>query len=239
MMAQQTPADAQSAKATGAAQVGGEIFGTGDNFGSGANVFVNVPGLSSSIKAPHGKELAIDVSVLCGAFTQVKAKSKDGVVDTTSAGSTIKVRVKIEPDPDGAGGVGFAEPGGSGGVTFCDQQLTLSVKLGGIITNLSSCTGTTITAACVLTDEEITIGLKLLNANAFNFFALDLDASDTYTLTVQAQLDTCAGSAAVTDTDSTIGDCINDGNSDAKAFGFITGGSMFVEEVRFVQGDSL
>ncbi len=232
-------ASAQSAKATGAAQVGSEIFGTGDDFGSGANMWADVPGLSASIKSPHGKELAIDVSLLCGAFTEAKSKSKEGILDTTSAGARIKVRVEIEPDPNGAGPTGYADPGGAAGVVFCDQQLTVATALGGVITNLSACTGTTITAACELTEEEVTIGLKLLHANAFNFFAIDLDNSDTYTLTVQAMLDTCKGSAAVTDTDSSIGDCIDDGNSDAKAFGFITGGSMFVEEVRFIQGDDL
>ncbi len=233
-----------SAKATGAAQIGGVLFGPSGGFpdSDGVNDWKDVPSLSSSLKAPHGKELAIDVSLLCGVFTETKVKGKKGEPDTDSAGSKIKVRVKIEPDPFSAGVEGFAEPGGATGVTFCDRQQTLSAKLGGIITNLTACTGTTITEECVLEDEEITLGIKTLNANAFNFFALNLDSSDKYTLTVQAQLDTCKGTSAVTDEDPTIGDCETDGGdaeSDTKAFGFITGGSMFVEEVRFIRDDSL
>ncbi len=238
-------ADAQSAKATGVVQKGGVLFGgqdkTGGTIGNFPNTFTAVPGMSTSIKAPHGKELAIDLSLLCGVFTETTVKSKGGNKDTDSAGSKIKARVKIEPDPDGTASFGFAEPGGAGGVVFCDRQQTLSATLGGIITNLSSCTGGG-SDPCVLSDEEITLGIKTLNANAFNFFALNLDSSDDYTLTVQAQLDTCKGTSAVTDEDPSIGDCETiggDTESDTKAFGFITGGSMFVEEVRFTQGDAL
>ncbi len=227
-------ASAQSAKAAGAQSLG-ILFGTGDDFGAGANIFVDVPDLSTSIKAPKWKELAIDVSVLCGVFTQTKVKGKGGETDSTSAGSKIKIRVKVDPD----GGSPFFAAPGAGGVVFCDRQQTLSARFGGVIENLSLCTGTTITEQCVLTDEEITLGIKTLNANAYNFFALDLPASDTYTVSVQAQLDTCVGSVAITDEDPTIGDCIQNGDSDAKAFGFITGGSMFVEEVRFIRGDGL
>ena len=244
VMAMPGTAEAQSAKATGVVQKGGVLFGGQDKtgpIGNFSNTFTAVPGMSTSIKAPHGKELAIDLSLLCGVFTETTVKSKGGNKDTDSAGSKIKARVKISPDPGGAGGTGYAEPGGAGGVVFCDRQQTLSATLGGIITNLSSCTGGG-SDPCVLTEEEITLGIKTLNANAFNFFALNLDSSDTYTLTVEAQLDTCKGTSAVTDTDPTIGDCQTiggDTDSDTKAFGFITGGSMFVEEVRFTQGDAL
>ena len=62
---------------------------------------------------------------------------------------------------------------------------------------------------CTLSDEEIALGLKTMNANAYNFFA-DLPSSQNYTVTATAMLDTCAGSAMVDDSaDSNFGGCMN------------------------------
>lgn len=188
------------------------------------NTWLAVPGLDTSIKSPNWKELVMDVSLQCGTYTRVKTKGKDGSVDTTSAGAKVLVRVMIQPE----GGPPLVA--GPKQVVFCSQQLTLTTKLGGIIDNLADCTGPDPTAACTLTDEEIEVGLRTLGAHAYNYTFEDLPASDNYAVWVEAMLDTCAGSAA-----DGFGNCLDGSDPDAAAQAFLSGGSIVVEEVRFVK----
>jgi hypothetical protein len=57
--------------------------------------------LTTHIKTPSAKELAIGVSLQCGIITDTRVRSKNGVEDTSSAQGRIKVRVKIT-QPDGS-----------------------------------------------------------------------------------------------------------------------------------------
>src|SRR5262245_12472267 len=63
--------------------------------------------LTTHIKTPNAKELAIGVSLQCGIVTDTTVRSKNGDLDAAAAQSRIKVRVKIT-QPDGT--VAYAEP---------------------------------------------------------------------------------------------------------------------------------
>ena len=228
------PAMAQSAKSTAGYSSG--ILLSSKALNSGAipataeNTWVTI--LSTDLKMPSGKEVWANVSLMCGNYTFTKVRTKkvsdEYVKDTTSAGARVMVRVLVTP---AGGDYLMAAPGV---VTFCDRQQTLSAKLGHIITNLSDCTGGG-TAACELTEQEIELGIKTLNANAYNFYYENLPESTTYTIAVQASLNTCAGKATVGGLGPDQYDCLDSGTPDAEGWAYVGGASIFAEEVRFVK----
>src|SRR5262245_66587874 len=57
--------------------------------------------LTTRIKTPNAKELALGVSLQCGLVTDTTVKSVGGNQDTAAAQARIKVRVKIT-QPDGS-----------------------------------------------------------------------------------------------------------------------------------------
>src|SRR5262245_51165685 len=67
--------------------------------------WVNI--LTTHIKTPNAKELAIGVSLQCGLITDTTVKSLNGSTDSATAQARIAVRVRIT-DPNGD--VFFAEP---------------------------------------------------------------------------------------------------------------------------------
>ncbi len=227
------PAMAQSAKST-AGFASGILLSSKMLSGIDAtaeNTWVTI--LSTDMRMPSGKEVWANVSLMCGnyTFTKVRTKKDSGeyVKDTTSAGARVVVRVLVTP----AGGDDlYAAPGV---VTYCDRQQTLSAKLGDIITNLSECTGPAPTADCELTEQEIELGIKTLNANAYNFYYENLPESTTYTIAVQASLNTCAGKETVGGLGPDQYDCLDSGTADAEGWAYVGGASIFAEEVRFVK----
>lgn len=223
VMAMPGTAEAQSAKAAGAQSQAVFLSATD-------TAWTTLASLNSAIKVPNGKTLAIDTSLECGVYTSTKNKGKGGSEDITSAGAKVKVRVQTQKQS--GGGWVTASPGV---IIFCDRQQTVTTKFGGVIADLTACVGGN-TTGCVLTDEEITIAIRTVGANAFNFFQ-NISDSDTYSVRVQAMIDVCMGSAADTTAGTTFGECLDDGNSDANAFAFISGGSIFIEEARFVRGE--
>ncbi len=228
------PAMAQSAKST-AGFASGILLSSKAFPGIDAtneNTWVTI--LSTDMKMPSGKEVWANVSLMCGnyTFTQVKTRKNESgeyIKDTTSAGARVVVRVLVTPAD---GDYLIAAPGV---VTFCDRQQTLSAKLGDIITNLSECTGPTPTANCELEDQEIALGIKTLNANAYNFYYENLPESTTYTIEVQASLNTCAGKATEPGDGPDQYDCVDSNSADAEGWAYVGGASIFAEEVRFVK----
>jgi hypothetical protein len=214
------PAMAQSSKA-GATYAQG-LYLNSDT--ESLNTWIDAPGMATTVRAPNWKELTMDISLQCGSYTRVKTKGKGGSEDSTSAGAQVIVRAMIQPE---GGAEMLAAPGE---VVFCGQQLTLTTKLGGIIENLAACTGPEASEDCLLSDEEIEIGLRTLGAHSYNFFYEDLPVSDDYNVRVQVMLDTCVGSVA-----DDFGNCVDGSDPDAEAEAFIVGGSMVVEEVRFTK----
>jgi len=78
-----------------------------DTVDPGPNATGWVSILTTHIKTPNAKELAIGVSLQCGLVTDTTVKSVGGNQDTSAAQGRIKVRVKIT-QPDGS--EVFAEP---------------------------------------------------------------------------------------------------------------------------------
>ncbi len=230
------PAMAQSAKSTAGFSSGillsSKALNNGATPATAENTWVTI--LSTDMRMPSGKEVWANVSLMCGnyTFTQVKTRKNaagEYITDTTSAGARVVVRVLVTP---AGGSYLIAAPGV---VTFCDRQQTLSAKLGDIITNLSECTGPTPTANCELEDQEIALGIKTLNANAYNFYYENLPESTIYTIEVQASLNTCAGDATVGGDGPDQYDCGGTNDPDAEGWAYVGGASIFAEEVRFVK----
>ena len=174
--------------------------------------------LVTTIKAPNAKELTIDLSVQCGLYTWTKVKGKGGSTDSATAAARVAMEVDVE-DSDGNSISGFPQR-----VTYCERQQQLDAKFGGVITNLAECTGTGDNVDCILDDEEIALALRTMNANAYNFFALNLPGSDVYTVSVTAILDSCDAGTVVSDPASDLFQSCSDGNDPdvARRFGLIS-----------------
>src|SRR3954454_3647119 len=97
--------------------------------------------LTTHIKTPNGKELAMGVSLQCGLVTDTTVKSKNGDLDSSAARGRIRVRVKIT-QPDGT--IAYGQPNNGadldtdisldnsgGGLTYCDRYQKLEAKFSG------------------------------------------------------------------------------------------------------------
>jgi hypothetical protein len=163
------PAFAQSSKAAWRFE---ELIGLSANTGGTTDTdWVDV--LTTHIKTPNGKELAIGASLQCGLITDTTVKSKNGDLDSSAARGKIAVRVQIT-QPDGS--VVYAEPDNGAdldtdialngeGVTYCDRYQKLAAKFSGL-----NCTADVLTGAVTCLDpEELQLVLKTLTAHHFNF----------------------------------------------------------------------
>ena len=193
--------------------------------------FVTV--MTTFIKTPNGKELALDVALQCGliTFTEAKAKTTGGGGkgdDKAAAEGRIQVRVALTPvDKDGVsnGDTFYAVPNddsissslegpGSGdsgpdGVTYCFRFQKLEVSFDNLVCETGK-------------ECEISVSLLLetLAAHAFNFVAPNVEPG-IKRIEVQAR--------ATADAD------IFGGDGSTKGEAFVGMGSMLVETVRAIQ----
>jgi hypothetical protein len=128
--------------------------------------------LTTHIKTPNAKELAIGVSLQCGLVTDTTVRSKNGTLDSAAAEGRIKIQVKIT-QPDGS--VVFAQPDNGAdlsgvlldsraGVTYCDRFQKLSARFSGLNCTVSG------TGVITCTDpEELSLLLKTMSVHHFNF----------------------------------------------------------------------
>ncbi len=199
--------------------------------------------LKAQIKTANKKDLFISPSLQCGMVTDSTVKSVNGKDSTATARSTITVRVKVT-GPDGV--VRYAEPNNTpadatglsgntgGGLVFCDRVQTLNAKFSGL-----NCTAApyeftdlngdgiddVVDGSVTCADpEELQLILQTLNANAFNFIAPDV-SSGVHTIEVQAKTSAQVG----TDAES---------GALAGAEAFIGAGSVRIEEVRMIKGNT-
>ena len=225
------------------------------------------PVLSSYIKIPQDKELVFDVSLECGLYTDTLVRSKGGSKDTSTAMADVKVHVALQKiegvDANGNFILGekfYAYPGdGDSGVTYCRREQQLMAKFQGIFQTCEETvvvtdpyTGldreeciaygentcldvtavdddgdgviddyvTTVDVDC-LDYEEVQLIQDTVSANAFNFVSPNLDQGE-YKVTVEAEIKTSDDFA----------------NGGAAAKGMIGLGSMVIDEVRFINGDT-
>ena len=129
--------------------------------------------LTTHIKTPNAKELALGVSLQCGLITDTTVRSKGGELDSSSAQGRIKVRVKLT-QPNGE--IAYGQPNNGAdlsdtlldagpGITYCDRFQKLAARFSGL-----NCTANLTTGVVTCADpEELQLILKTLNAHHFNF----------------------------------------------------------------------
>lgn len=190
--------------------------------GNGSNGWTSI--LKQQLKTANQKDLFINASLQCGIVTDTTVKSMNGTLDTAEARATIRVKVKIT-GPTGA--VSYAQPStgqdatntAGDGIVFCDRVQTLKARFSGL-----NCTADATGAVTCANPEELQLILKTLNANAFNFVAPNL-GSGVSTIEVLAR---SSASTSATGANGSLG------NANA----FVGAGSVAIEEVRMIKGNS-
>lgn len=180
--------------------------------------------LKQQLKTANQKDLFINASLQCGLVTDTTVKSVNGSLDTAEARATIRVKVKIT-SPTGV--VTYAQPAtgsdamnaAGDGIVFCDRSQTLKAKFSGL-----NCKVDAYGAVTCADPEELQLILKTLNANAFNFVA---PAMGTGVNTIEV-LARSSASGSATGTNGSLG----------SANAFIGAGSVAVEEVRMIKGNT-
>jgi hypothetical protein len=128
--------------------------------------------LTTQIKTPNAKELAIGVSLQCGLVTDTTVRSKGGELDSAAAQSRIKVQVKIT-QPDGSEVLAQPSNGrdleevlldADTGVTYCDRFQKLAARFSGL-----NCTAGDDGAVTCADPEELQLILKTMTVHHFNF----------------------------------------------------------------------
>ena len=180
--------------------------------------------LTTHIKTPSAKELAIGVSLQCGLVTDTTVRSKNGDLDSAAAQSRIKVRVKIT-QPDGT--VVFAEPDNGAdleavllakdsGLTYCDRFQKLAARFSGF-----NCTVDATGAVTCADPEELQLILKTLSAHSFEFLhANTVPGVQTVEVQARAQSAVALGGTSL---------------GAAGAAAFVGAGALSVETIRLVQ----
>ena len=145
---------------------------------------------SMQLKSGNDKYMYISPSLECVLWTETLVKSKnhgkdsgDVTSDTSSAKSTVQVRVLVDENP--------AYPwGGDTGVTYCERRQELEATLGGIFVDCEESNGIPgiqVLDECSLIDEEIRLLLESTTATTFNFVYGPM-TSGVHTVSVEAKI---------------------------------------------------
>lgn len=237
-----TPAFAQSSKAAWNFE---EVISVSTKASSTVGAPVTDTGwqdvLSTSIKTPNGKELAIGASLQCGLVTDTTVRSKDGDLDAAAGRSKIAVRVAIYPP--GATEPVYAKPSNGAdlpsvagelpislnaeGVTYCDRYQMLAARFAGL-----SCTANLTTGVVTCEDpEELRLLMKTLAAHHFNFlYANATPGVHRVVVQARAQAGTALGGISAADPTGTYTPL-----GEAGAEAFIGAGALSVETIRLVK----
>lgn len=222
IMVMSAPAEAQSSKAAWRfKELVGLSAATGGTTDTG---WVDV--LTTHIKTPNGKELAIGASMQCGLITDTTVRSKNGDLDSSASRGKIAVRVQIT-QPNGS--VVYAQPANGAdlvtdialngeGVTYCDRYQKLSAKFSGL-----NCTADLTTGIVTCADpEELQLILQTLSANHFNFLhANAVPGVQKVVVQARAQAGMLLGGTQL-------------GAASAEAF--VGAGALSVETIRLIKG---
>ncbi|MFQ5961187.1 MAG: hypothetical protein ACE5MG_07305, partial [Candidatus Methylomirabilales bacterium] len=186
------------------------------------------------IKTPNAKDLVMNIAMQTGLVTFTEVKSKGGNKDTSKATASIHVRVRIY-DVDSStlqvipGSYRYAYPYSDNpginnpdvGVTYNSRTQVLSATFQGIIERCITAEGTIFIDDLCLDPEEVSLLLKTLSANSFNFIAAN-ETSGIKQIDVQAR---AKANTALFDSQQ----------GSAKGEAYVGLGSMLVETVRFVK----
>ena len=145
---------------------------------------------SMQLKSGNDKYMYISPSLECVLVTQTLVKSKnhgkdteDLTTDTSSAMSTVQVRVKVD------GNHAYPWAGGAG-VKYCEREQELEAMLGGIFVDCLDANGdgvTDVLSECSLIEEEIRLLLGSTTATTFNFVYGPM-TSGVHTVSVEAKI---------------------------------------------------
>jgi len=184
---------------------------------TGTNDWATISGFANTIKTANQKDLFIGVSLEVGLYTQTLVKSKNLVSDTSTAHSSVEIRVLV----DGKA----AEPGS---VVYGRRTQTLTATLEGaiascltIVTNANGSLSIVLDPACV-TPEEIELILDTMDAATFNFVAVDVPQG-LHDISVQARI--IAGTEVQT--------------GSASATATVGKGTLTVESVRLIKNEDV
>jgi len=184
---------------------------------TGTNDWATISGFANTIKTANQKDLFIGVSLEVGLYTQTLVKSKNLVSDTSTAHSSVEIRVLV----DGKA----AEPGP---VVYGRRTQTLTATLEGaiakcltIVTNANGSLSIVLDPDCV-TPEEIELILDTMDAATFNFVAVDVPQG-LHEISVQAKI--IAGTEVQT--------------GSATAFATVGKGTLTVESVRLIKDEDV
>jgi len=214
-------AQAQSSKAAWRFE---ELIGLSANTGGTTDTdWVDI--LTTHIKTPNGKELAVGASLQCGLVTDTTVKSKNGDLDSAAARGKIAVRIQIT-QPNGT--VVYAQPANGAdletdiplngdGVTYCDRYQKLAARFSGL-----NCTADAVTGAVTCLDpEDLQLILKTLSVHHFNFlYANAVPGVQKVVVQARAQAGMLLGGTAL-------------GAASAEAF--VGAGALSVETIRLVK----
>lgn len=191
--------------------------------------------LSATIKTSEQKDLVMGVSLECGLYTRTEVKGKKGQTSTANASSSVEVAVILDK------GTADARVAAPGWVTFCSREQELSATLGGV---LESCdvsvtenpdgtfTGAFDKDDCEFNDEMISLMLKTMNANHYNFILTDVGTYGAGGHTVDVMVRTSSSTSGSTIDDMGI---VIDDNYSANANAILGNGSLVVDEVRLAK----
>ena len=195
--------------------------------------------LSATIKTSEQKDLVMGVSLECGLYTKTVVKGKKGDTSTANAKTSVEVAIILD------NGTADARVAAPGWVTFCSREQELSATLGGV---LESCdvsvtenldgtlSGSFDKDDCEFTDEMISLMLKTMNANHFNFFLTDVGTygSGGHSVDVMVRTSSDTSGSSIDDEGNVIDD-----NFAANANAILGNGSLVVDEVRLAKGIDL
>ena len=191
------------------------------------------PVFSQKIKTAQDKDLFIDVSMECGLTTNTKVMSKLLARSVADAEAVVYVRVCVDDIPVPVNEASITNETLTW-ITFARRQQTLIAQFAGyipeecyVVDELSHVV--TIDPNCV-EEETLQLILDTMQANSFNFIAVDLDAGE-HIVTVEAKLEYTLDAYDTGDPDATLGE--------SAAAAYLGNGSVTIEEVRMVKDEDV
>lgn len=191
--------------------------------------------LSATIKTSEQKDLVLGVSLECGLYTRTQVSGQKGQKSTADATASVEVGVILDY------GTADARVAAPGWVTFCEREQELSATLGGVLescdVSITENPDGTLSGAfdkddCEFTDEMISLMLKTMSANHYNFILTDVGTYGAGGHTVNVFVRTSSSTSGSTVDD--LGNPITD-NYDAQANAIVGNGALVVDEVRLAR----
>ena len=231
---------AGSAMAAGSTSNAAQIGNVGDFLVLNASNSGAASALSATIKTSEQKDLIFGVSLECGLYTKTEVKGKKGQTSTANAMATVEVGVILDK------GTADARVAAPGWVTFCSREQELSATLGGVLekcdVSITENPDGTLSGAfdkddCEFTDEMISLMLKTMNANHYNFILTDVGTygSGGHSVDVMVRTTSSETGSSVDEFGEPVVDEFGDPKYEATANAILGNGTLVLDEVRLAR----